>query len=585
MKNSLISISLLLLVTIGVPRIHADELVFAGILANSGEAGRTLVISKPMEGRTGIGVALDRKGRLWSRAGRGLLNCYEQDGRLVRQYKIDGNVSHLDSIAATDRLIVLMIRGVIWTLPINASQNRSPKKLLTNIIGMATRSFNNRVLVQLKNNTIHWLNPVNGKLDLVSFDPTPTKGVGLIVAPNGEVFLNFARKIHRYVNGKEINNDRWPKPATSERIQPYGEAWYGHAWHSTVKRYDVNMNPDPGVVLGGGSGSFIGFLPENPEIINGRGMIAIGKNTFAIAGIEGILHLIQYDSVQQRMQLIRRIGSLTSCPTLAINEQGIIWAAGGTWPWDGLPDTAMPEGDRAGQPTSQMVIMPNGYAVCFSTKYGKPGIAYGPYVKDGMTRVSVRGLDTKKFTTPLAKNYPAAAHVKFKKRRGLLLISDTGVARVLRISDRGEFQGDLGHAELSLASPVKTVTSLAKVNDDTLLMAADNAIITLTQHENGWKETDRFTQWGNASTDRLGNSVFVASHNNRIWISDTTRHRVVVLDRTGQKLLASFGITDNASNKITTLNAPTSIAVKGERCVVYDSENQRLVRLRFQIEK
>lgn len=581
MKYSHFFTSVLLIAACFIMQSHADELVFTGILANSGEAGQTLVTSNLHDGRTGIGVAVDRNGRLWSRAGRGLLNCYEQDGRLYRQYKIDSNVTHLDSIAATDQLIVLMIRGVIWTLPVNASENTKLNRLMTDIAAMASQSHDNRVLIQKTDNSIHWLNPTNGKLDPVAFDPAPAKGVRLIVAPDGEIFLDFDRNIHRYANGKEIVDDNWPKPATSERIQPFGDVWYGHTWHSTIKRYDVNMNPAPGVVLGGGSGSFIGFLPENPEIINGRGMVEIGRNTYAIGGIEGVLHLLYYDTAQQRMQIVRRIGSLTSCPTLAINEQGIIWAAGGTWAWDGLPDTAMPEGDRAGEPTSQMVIFPNGYAACFSLRYGKPGIAYGPYMQDGMTRVGVNGIDEKKLTEPLAKNYPALAVTKFKKSNALLLFSDKGEPRVLRVSDRGEFYVDFGKPQVSLTSPIKSATSLAQVSDDTYLLAADNAIITLRQEQDTYKETSRITRWGSGKDQELGNTVYVAAHSNRIWISDTDRHRVLVLDNTGKKLLASFGMTDKAGNDVDQLNKPTTITVNGERCVFYDSANQRLVRLTF----
>ena len=582
MKYNFFTITLLLVFSCSLIPLQADELVFSGVLANSGEAGQTLVSSNIQTGRTGNGVAMDRKGRLWSRAGRGLLNCYEQDGRLVRQYKTDSNCTHQDSIAATDQLIVLFIRGVVWTLPINASENTTPKRLLSNIQCMAPSSHNNKVLVQLADNTIGWLNPANGKIDPLAFDPAPAKRLNLIVAPDGEIFLDFDRKIHRYVDGKEIVGDEtWPKSATSDRLQNYGDVWFGHAWHSTIKRYDAELNPDPGVVLGGGSGSFIGFLPENPEIINGRGMVRLGTDTYAIAGIEGVLHLLAYDSAQQRMQLIRRIGSLTHCPTLAINSQGVIWAAGGTWPWEGLPDTSMPEGDRAGACESQMVIMPNGYAVCYSAKYGKPGIAYGPYLQDGMTRVSVKGLDSKKLTSNLEKSYPAATTVNFKKRFCLLLISDTGKARVFRISDRGEFYGDMGEAELTFSAPIKTCTSLAKMDDDTLLLAADNAIITLKQNENGWKETGRITSFGNGKTDTFGDQVYVACQNNRIWVSDMQRHRIVTLDYSGKNLLASYGNTDRAGNSIELMNQPTSIAVNGDRCVVFDSQNQRLMRLTF----
>lgn len=585
MKISLFCIVLLFVVLTGSMS-HADELLFSGILANSGEAGSTLITSKPLEGRTGIGVAVDRQGRLWSRAGRGLLNCYETDGRLVRQYKIDGNATHQDRIVCTDNLVVLMIRGVIWTLPINASENTKLNRLLTDNQCMASDAYNNRVLLQVKDGSIQWYDPDNGKLEPVSFDPAPTKINELIVAPDGEVILYFDKNIHRYANGKEITDEFWPRPATAERLQCFGDQWFGHAWHGTIKRFDAGLNPEPGVVLGGGSGSFIGFLPENPDLGNGRNMVRLDRNVYAVGGIEGIIQILYYDAPQQRMQLIRRIGSLPSCPTLAINDQGVIWASGGTWPWDGLPDTPMPEGDRAGEPQSQMIIMPNGYAVCMSNRYGKPDLANGPYLQGGMTRVNVGGgLDSKKLVAPLAKNYPAAAVLTIDKRLCLMMVSDQGEGRLFRISDRGEFYQDLGIASITFTTPVKQCTSLAKVNDDTVLLAADGAIITLQYKDKAWTETSRITQWGKGPGDHFGERVTIVADANRLWVSDTSRHRVLVLDMAGKNLLSSYGKTDKPGDSIETLNMPQTIAANGNRAVVFDAQNQRLVRLTYQAQQ
>jgi sugar lactone lactonase YvrE len=559
----------------------ADELKFAGILANSGEAGDTLIHFSAQEGRTGTNVVVDRNGRLWSRAGRGILNCYETDGRLVASYATDRNVTHMDRLAATDRLIVMLIRGVVWTLPVNASSNIKPTRLLKDIAAMASDARDNKVLVQLADNSVQWLDPTNGKLDPVQLEPAPTKQAELIVAPDGQIYLDYNRQVHRYVIGKEIIDNGWPHESTAERLQCFGDQWFGHTWHGTIKRFDADLNPDPGVILGGGSGSFIGFLPENPEIINGRGMVKLDTNVYAIGGIEGVIHLLYYDASQQRMQLIRRIGSLVDCPTLAINEQGVIWAAGGTWPWDGLPDTPMPEGDRAGEPTSQMVIMPNGYAVCYSQRYGKPGMAYGPYLENGMSRVSVTSIDAKKLTAPLAKDYPAAAVMKIGNRQCMFLVSDQGEGRLFRISDRGEFYQDLGVTQIQYTTPVKQVTTLAKVDEQTVLLAADGAVLTLTLEGNVFKETHRMQQWGSNAADHFGDRVSIACDANRLWVSDTTRHRVLVFDLNSRKPLATWGKCDKAGDDVDALDMPGMIAVNGQRGVLFDAQNQRLVRLEF----
>ena len=47
------------------------------------------------------------------------------------------------------------------------------------------------------------------------------------------------------------------------------------------------------------------------------------------------------------------------------------------------------------------------------------------------------------------------------------------------------------------------------------------------------------------------------------------------------KLLAAFGTPDTPGDDLGTLHAPEAIAARGERAVVYDRGNQRLMKLRF----
>ena len=155
---------------------------------------------------------------------------------------------------------------------------------------------------------------------------------------------------------------------------------------------------------------------------------------------------------------------------------------------------------------------------------------------------------------------------------------------MLRISDRGQFYGDEGEPKLGLSKPIKHCTSLAAVDEDTLLLAADGAVITLKQQAGkDWKEVNRFTQWGDTKADTFGSDITIATSENRLWVSDTNRHRVLVFDVNPAKPLASFGQLDDNGNAINQLHFPTSIAVSGRRGVVFDTKNQRMVRLTLDV--
>ena len=73
--------------------------------------------------------------------------------------------------------------------------------------------------------------------------------------------------------------------------------------------------------------------------------------------------------------------------------------------------------------------------------------------------------------------------------------------------------------------------------------------------------------------------VFIAADEGRLWAADAERHRVVCFNLGTGKPLAVFGICDKAGADLASLDRPQAIAARGRRAVVYDSGNQRLVKL------
>jgi DNA-binding beta-propeller fold protein YncE len=98
-----------------------------------------------------------------------------------------------------------------------------------------------------------------------------------------------------------------------------------------------------------------------------------------------------------------------------------------------------------------------------------------------------------------------------------------------------------------------------------------------------WTESKRWSAWGERPEEKFGEKVTVSADSGKLWVSDTTRHRVLCFDAVSHKLLGSFGTADTAGDDMESVNSPQTLVARGDRAVVFDSGNQRL--LKFELKK
>ncbi len=567
MKRLVISVGLVALLAVA----HADSLQCAGVLGNSGEQGDTLVRFGEKTA-SGMGVVFDKFGSLWDRAGDGVLNRYAPDGRLLASYRIapSGSMQERDTLVQLGDTLLFKVGKKLYTLPLTATPDVKPAALAV----AATRlSFNTHDgwAAAADDRKVFLIN-AKGETRAVTEADDNVDDIELGTA--GAVYVSTKGKLRR-VDAAAPATGHGPWPSPGERPQWLAEHWFGSAWHGTIRRFSPALTPDPGVVLGGGSGSFIGYVEGNHELNNGRGLAHLGGNLYAVSGIEGILHLLEWLPEDNRFKIIRRIGAVPSCNGLAMDRKGRVWYYSGVWEWNDGPDAplqhSVPPAEGAG--IFGAVMLENDVMVAPAIRWGKKALYAGKLDGPAATHMDVE---------PLPRDVATCALVTWEKRQALIVLNKTGKGVALYIGADGKYQSQAGVVELQTSVPLRELTSLAASGKDGLVGAADGQIIEFARAGNNWKETHRWNSWGDDPAARLGGKIFLAADQNCLWVSDTARQRVVCLNQSTRKPIATFGAVDKAGNNLSMLNAPQILTVNGSRAVVFDSGNQRLMKLELQ---
>ena len=549
--------------------LRAEVIQCAGILGNSGEQGATLVRFNGTKPALGLGVVCDRYGTFWDRGGAGVLNRYAADGRLLATYRIpDKQSANGDAIAAAGDTLILCVDQGLHTLPVDAPAGTAATPLKIPADQMSLSSHDGWV-VAAKGLDVFLVNAAGEKTPVMTLQKPAN---GLELGLDGTVCIFQDGKAYRPAadapGGLALLGQ-----APGDRTQALSGYLYGANGHSTLRRFDTQWQPTPGVVLGGNSGSFIGHVDEQSEVVSPRGMAKAGQDLFAVSGRNGILHLLEWREQEKRFAPFRRIGPIPACAALALDREGRIWWLSGNWKWEDGPAAPMHHGIPEPE-IAALTTMPNSdIVVGYGWMWGKPTVLFGKLDKE----IRLGRIET---PTILPKEGAVAVAVtEDNKRRVLLVLEKKGRVTAVNISDTGEYKSDMGPVEFQTSSPVAEWTSLAAAGKDTLLAGADGYVIELARDGSNWKETRRWNSWGAEADSKFGGPIWISADDGKLWVSDSARHRVVCFDLASGRELAAFGAKDLAGDDLAKLSTPRIVAARGKKAVVSDSGNQRLVKL------
>lgn len=549
---------LLMVAAVQLPdRASAEELVFAGILGNSGESGPSLV-NFADQPAAGMGPVIGDDAAIWERGGSTQLNRYALDGRLLASYPLPESTDRNDQLTRAGDVLLMRIRNALYSLSLDAAAGSIPQRLDVKADVISSNALEGRVVVFDKHqDQLFW------------FDPS-TDARTNIAKPGSDLFALHVGDLHGGDNGtvygfdgKQVQAWRdgvvvagFPTGFRGERPQQIGRHWYAHGWHGTIHRMNERFEPEPGVVLGGASGSFIGYLPESADLTNGRGLVHVRDDVYAVSGLAGVVQLLRWNDVEQRFELARRIGALANLTGVALDERGNIWTPRGSWRWDDTCEVPHTVGDKETDVHAQPVVL-NGQTLCVLKKhYNDVQLAIGACIDDsGWSHLeSRRATDLE-----LAESVSGAAAIPHDNGFSLLVVQQGGQAIEVGLTADGR--------QRSKPKPVvieglKHCTSLAWF-DDRLIVADGGAVIAY--------QRDGDQRWTEASR--------IAEYEAEAYVHSDGR-RLAVCDSAGGTLrLFDAGLTEVAIQN--RLGSPTHVAVSGDRVVVYEAGRQRLVKLQL----
>ncbi len=547
--------------------VSGAELRNEGVIGNSGAWDKPVLYGNKSEQVTGLGAVYDaRSGLLYDRAGEGKLIGYRLDGSVAVEYRLPANLQdQRDQMVLCGDYLAMTLKNNLYRIKVGSPPGTMAEKVnvpaeIMNISGSAR---DGKIVVLNKDKSLHSVDVAAGTATRMGMLPAERVN-GMDWDAAGRLFILLGKEANLWEKGKLVENDDWPKTFIGrreggiDRGQRFGNYWYGSGGHGTIKRFDLDFSPAPGVVQGGASGHFIGYVPCNYEIESGRGMSEIQPGLFAIGGLRGVIHLAEWRPELKQLVLTRRIGGLPTPGTLGVDSKGRVFAERNIWNWN---DNVLNPADlslvwQAPLPITAAMADAD-TLVMLAFRHGNNFLASGKLGEREMYANAFKDMALPKNPIGLAV-MPGA--------RQLLILGRAGDATLHEIAatDRSNnWRKNLGAVKLETASPAKVWGGCGIAEDGTLVAAADNYIVLFKKDGTNWKESARWT-------DNFGPELRIAVSKGRVLVSDSAKDRIGLYDIQGGKVAEAA------------VKRPGHVALNGPFAVVYETSAQRILKFRME---
>lgn len=584
----------------GEPAIRA-----VGVVGNTGEQGSALLQQttdasyRGHGSALGCGVALDRKGTLWTRMDDGFVTRLSLDGRQLARFSAPKSASGFDTIVSIGDRVLLLSSNELYSLPIAATPGSAFKSLGIKLRALAHNPVKDRLAAITEDGRIVWVRPADGGVEPVATLPD----AWLIEADDsGNLFIGTRAnprldgQMHKFSNGKEVIGGGWPKGwdlvipgiAATPSVLQWDDGGFFYSGPGFVSRFDADLAPSPGTVLGCQGKTVIGIGADwRSELVTARSTVRVRAGLYVIGGGWGQPFFAEWPDTAKSMKLVSWFSARPECRALNVDADGNVFADRLVYVWNATPDSFPTEGQGSASIVSQIVRAGPRLLVRLDRwAHGGAGAWGLPlYSGDRMQNsdwLNQEKVDTEQWWGTANKNssrvFPS---VIYRQKEGLVFLTlvDASGGRALLLHDNGRYRATGGRVAFKTATAGRELTSLAMKDDKALLAAIDGSVVEFSAAGDDWQETRRWNNWGNAPADRFGGNISIATDQGCLLVSDSDRHRVLWFGAEGGKPKAQFGKTDRPGSDLAALNKPGLLAVNGSRLVVFDSGNQRLMKL------
>lgn len=594
----------------------AQRLESVGVLGNSGVEGNDLIRVTPTRQPSGVYVAPDST--VWIDGGDAILHVTFH-GRLIEAHPLAPVCEKVNSwsFAALDRtLYFFALTDKVESVQVDNRTFRSHMALIALPLSPGARPRLVRSFPEISDSRGGVLSalPLDGRLlfarnrtdatneemTVSSIDPADGEVIN-VVNPGGRNIAGLALDAERgwlYVGGnwpdarspeivaydltgKELKRTmalQTPANPTQFRgiVSLAGDAIWEGAWYGHLGRWNLDLDTAPGTIWTWGLEfnypcQLVAAAPGHSDVL----MMSEQDNQS--------VYFAHWDCSANRFRLAKRIGSLAEAQSLAMSDDG--WVTVGTsgrtlwWKWgDDAVDPPRAGNHIAGAVNgyfhrSRMVTLQPGrgnsrpVAVTFEPSPGRrmSQVDYGQFTPfaapAGLTRTT---------GDPTAPNDHGWAYAtdadsntvwrtRIEARRGVPIASQWK-----------EMAGDITFTQLG---------GIASLPGSRLALADGGSVVFARIDGDSLVEERRLNSWGDMPEQKFGSSMRLAANGLNLLASDTTRHRVLWFDADRGTFLAQAGSTDAAGTGANDFDRPTALAVIGTRAVVYDSGNQRIIRL------
>lgn len=542
----------------------------AGVLGNSGYAGDTLVryVGEVHERSQLAGLGVDASGYLWAFGGTAAINRYSIDGRQLGTYPVPKNNRRTRLIlSVVGNQVMLSAADQLWSLAADAPAGTEFSPLSVAARAISTSAFNNRIAVISPDREMSVFDVVTRQSEARGTLPEAARGDAIALTADGSLIIDGHFRIT-------------PEGQVVPIKLPGGNpVWldghlYAFNWHTTIQRVDENGSPEPGVVMGGSSGSFIGTLPKDGEVNLPMGLVHISGDRWATASALGVIHILHWSAQKNAFEWVRRIGAVHRSAGLALDRQGRVWWNCGYWDWTDGPATFPHDTLHATDVNDwQTVMLPSDAMVGLTTRRNGRLLVCGLIAPAPRVRYDT---DADKAADELPEDPTGAVTLGLGNRPDVVFVDAAGDGARIAVGPDGRFHSVRNKIAIKLSgSAPAAITSLGRTPEGVVLAADGGAIVRLDTTEDVWTETARYNGWGN---QRFGQSVVIATDEDYLWVSDTDNDRVLLftLTETGPLTTPAIFTGDAAMGG---LKSPGRIAARKNRAVVVDLGNQRLVKL------